>query len=102
MGFLKAPIYPKLNSIILDLPSAILPRDGGASSSLVVDLHQRSPPGDQTGVALGVEPGRHGETGDRQAVREVAHRHEVVTQDLRHTRSLVRVMLEELLDEVLG
>ena len=68
----------------------------------MVHLHQRSPPGDQTGVGLGVEPGRHGETGDGQTMGEISHRHEVVAQDVRHARSLLGVVLQQLLDEVLG
>ena len=47
-------------------------------------------------------PGRHGEAGHGQTVGEISHGHEVVTQDVRHAGSLVGVVLQQLLDEVLG
>ena len=81
---------------------AVLPHDASCVMASVIDLHQRRPPGDEALIGLGVKPWRHGETGHGQPRREVTHGHEVVLEDLRHAGPPARIVLQQLLDEVLG
>ena len=46
------------------------------------------------------KPGGHSEAGHRQPSRQEAHGHEVVSEDLVHTWSAGRLVLEEALDQV--
>ncbi len=72
----------------------------GRPAKVLVELGERSP-ADGDEVDLGVEPGRHGEAGDGQSRRQVAHGHEVVAEDVGYGGPLGGVVLEQLGDQVL-
>ena len=69
---------------------------------LLVDLCQGVAPGNEAVVGLGVEPWSHGEARDWQLGWDIAKGEEVISQDLLDTGSLVGLVLQQLLDQVLG